>query len=86
MEVFTVATDDVEVPTGQESAEMVGLIDKARRAMEPPRIVPPLEVAVRDLLGDRCDIAEEGQYPSTTWTAEELAGALLAKIEEAERG
>lgn len=77
---------DVETPTGQESAEVVEMIDRARRAMEPPRAVPALEVAIRDLLGDRCDIAEEGQYPATTWTAEELAAALLVKVEEVERG
>lgn len=77
---------DLETPTGEESAEVVGLIERARRAMEPPRLVPPLEVAIRDLLGDRCDIAEEGQYPATTWTAEELAASLLAKIEEVEHG
>lgn len=76
---------DLEAPTGEESAGVVEMIERARRAMEPPRLVPPLEVAIRDLLGDRCDIAENGQYPATTWTAEELAGALLVKVEEIER-
>lgn len=84
---------DLETPTGEESAEVVEMIEKARRAMEPPRIVPPLEVAIRDLFGDRFDIIERApdggatwHRTGQTWTAEELAASLLVKIEEVERG
>lgn len=77
---------DLETPTGEEAAEVVEMIERARRAMEPPRIVPPLEVAVRTLLGNRFDIVAPGHLTGETWTAEELAASLLVKIEEAESG
>lgn len=77
---------DLETPTGEESAGVVEMIDRARRVLEPPRIVPPLEVAIRILIGNRFDIVAPGHLTGETWTAEELAASLLAKIEEVERG
>lgn len=72
---------DAEEPTPGERREVDGLLREARRAIDPPRVVTALEVAIADVLGEHFDVVDPGEITGTTWTAQELAESIEARLE-----